>query len=123
MEKDIFQNVMLAGLGLAEKTKEKTHEIIEKLVQQGKLSKEQGQHIIKEVRDATVKGTEEAVDKVQHGFKDAKERLSFATNSDLEKLDARLSALEKKIKALEVTVLGLGVGESVSTKKRSKKKT
>ncbi len=123
MDRDIWQKALQAGLGLAERTKEKTHEIIEKLVQQGKLTSEEGQHILHEVKDATLKGSEEAKDKFQQGLASAREKLTFATSSDLEKLANKLAALEKKVKALEVTLLGLQKpAKAVPVKTKAKKK-
>ena len=122
MDKDIWQKAMLAGLGLAEKTKEKTHEVIEKLVKQGKLTTEEGQHILSEVKDVTLKGSEEAKEKLQHGISSAREKLTFATSKDVEKLGARVTALEKKLKALEVTLLGMR-GPAKPARKKAARKT
>lgn len=121
MDRDIWQKALHAGLGLAEKTKEKTHEIIEKLVQQGKLTSEEGQHILHEVKDATLKGSEEAKDKFQQGLASAREKLTFATSSDVEALANKLSGLEKKVKALEVTLLGLRTPAKAAPAKAKKK--
>jgi polyhydroxyalkanoate synthesis regulator phasin len=123
MEKDIWQKAMMATLGLAEKTKEKTSEIIEKLVQQGKLTSEEGQHIIGEVKEVTLKGSEEAKEKFQHGLASAKDKLTFAHESDLEKLTSRVSQLEKKIKALEVTLLGLNCGGAMKSPAKQTKQS
>ncbi len=119
MDKDILQKAMLAAVGLAEKTKEKTHEIIDKLVKQGKLTTEEGQHILREVKDVTIKGSEEAKEKVQQGIATARQKLTFATSNEVEKLTARVGALEKKLKALEVTLLGLRA--PAKTKKKTKR--
>lgn len=92
--KDAFKNVLLAGVGAAAITVEKSSEVIDTLVKKGELTVEQGKAMNQELKHKA----EEAKEKAESANekKDLDEIVAGLSDEDKEKLKALLADEEKK---------------------------
>jgi len=103
MEKitDAFQKMFLAGLGAVSISTEKAKDIVEDLVKEGNISKEEGDGFIE---DALRKGEalgKEVEEKSSEMVKKTLEKMNLATDDELSKIRKELEELKKKVRKLE----------------------
>ncbi len=98
--KKLLEDILFTGLGTLVVTKEKAEEIVEKMINQGDVTREEG----KELLDRFIERTEAETSKISDNFiKNIKKRLSkagFVTREELDELNSRLDKLEKQIEEL-----------------------
>ena len=97
---DIFEKAYLAGLGAWSVTKEKAKEIVDDLVEKGKITADEAPKILKEVVTKAEESKKALEERVEKGVENTVNRLNLATKTDIqrveEKLDQILKALQKK---------------------------
>ncbi len=103
MEKitDLLQKCFFAGLGAISLSGEKAQSLVDELVKQGQLTKEEGEGF---VENAIRKGEslgKDIEDKVNDLAKVAFERMHIATDEEIKGLKKDIASLKKKIKELE----------------------
>lgn len=90
---DMFKKVFLAGIGTLTLTYEKANEVVNNLVEKGKITVEQGKELNEElkrvVEDLTIKKNN------SEDLKSILKELNLATKEDIEMLNQRISNLEK----------------------------
>lgn len=94
---ELIKKAMYTGLGLAVLTKEKAEELVTELVQQAKLSEQEG----KELFDSLLKQSEHARNefqsKLDEGVLAVVKRLNLASKDEVASLRAKVEELSAKI--------------------------
>ncbi len=95
---DIFKKFLYTGVGLVAHTAEKIQQSVNKLIDDNKISAEEGKKII----DDFVKNTQTKKDEFESQLKSISEKiikgLNYAKKEELDELRARIEALEKELK-------------------------
>ncbi|MGJ0847909.1 Polyhydroxyalkanoate synthesis regulator phasin [Tissierella praeacuta DSM 18095] len=88
---EILKKVFLAGIGTLALTYEKANEVVEAMVEKGKITMEQGKELNEELKRAINKkeGT------TNSELKDILKELNLATKDDIANLESRINNLEK----------------------------
>jgi polyhydroxyalkanoate synthesis regulator phasin len=97
---DLIKKAVLTGMGVVSLTKEKIDEFSRELIDKGKLSEQEGENFILEMRkkaDESKEAFRKQTDKVVEATLN---RMQLAKVSDLEKLQAEIAGLRKEIEAL-----------------------
>jgi polyhydroxyalkanoate synthesis repressor PhaR len=101
---DMFKKLALASIGAANMTKEKLEEMFDELVKKGEMSEDERSKALKEFLDKTAESSEKARKWAEETFKNmsakfsskCEEQISELANK-IEKLNARISELERKL--------------------------
>lgn len=117
---DTIKNVVYAGVGLATVTTEKVKEVVDDLVEKGKISDTEGRRILDEV----VKNTENTKEEVENKLKMLSDKISSSFDF-LKKDDTQVDVLKKRIEELEKELAAAKkpAAKSTTTKAASAKKT
>lgn len=98
---DMLRKATLAGIGAITLTEERARRMVEELVEQGRVSQEEGETLVKEMlaKADTSRGEWEhrVRDMVQEGFR----KMDLVPRKDLEFLEQQVRALEKRVADLE----------------------
>ncbi len=97
---DVFREALLVALGAVDYSRDRLKQAVEKLREQGELSKEQADKLVKELRERGQREREDIQKRAASAVKKARSALTFATHDDLKKVERRLAKLEKAVKAL-----------------------
>lgn len=95
-----FKNILLAGIGAAATTYEKSSKLIDDMVEKGKITVDEGKELSQELK-RTLKDKENKSEESTLTKEDMKELLNemnFVSKKDLDELSSRISKLEEKNK-------------------------
>lgn len=95
---DELKNIILAGLGSAAYTYEKASNLVEELVQKGKLTLEEGKELSQELKRTVIEKEEKIKPLTKEDMAALLREMNFATKDDLESIKERLSNLEEKVR-------------------------
>jgi polyhydroxyalkanoate synthesis regulator phasin len=98
---EIFKKSLFAGLGLAVVTKTKLESVLEKLVEEGKLSRDEAEKMGKELLDSGEKQWTDFESRLQETIKGFLENMDICKSSDLKKLEKKIKSLNLRLKAVE----------------------
>lgn len=98
---EIFKKSLFAGLGLAVVTKTKLEKVLEKLVEEGKLSREEAEKMGQELLESGEKQWDDFETKLKETVKGFLENMDLCKASDLKKLEKKVKALDMRLKAQE----------------------
>jgi polyhydroxyalkanoate synthesis regulator phasin len=97
---DLIKKAVLTGMGVASLTKDKIDEFSRELIEKGKLTEQEGEKFVQEMRkraeesrDALILQTDKIVEATLH-------KMQLAKAADLEKLQVEIAGLRKEIEAL-----------------------
>lgn len=96
-----FKNIMLAGIGAAATTYEKSAKIVDEMVAKGKLTVDEGKELSEELK-RTIKDKDDAktckadTNLTKDDMKDLLNEMNFVSKKDLEDLSERIAKLEEK---------------------------
>ena len=99
---EIFKKSLFAGLGLAVVTKTKLESVLEKLVEEGKMSRDEAEKMGRELLDSGEKQWTDFESRLQETIKGFLDNMDICKASDLKKLDKKLNATNKRLKVLEM---------------------
>lgn len=91
-----LKNVLLAGLGTAAYTYEKAGNLIDEMVQKGRLTIEEGKELSEELKRNVKTKAEEIKPITKDDMVQILKEMNFATKDDITKINERLSTLEAK---------------------------
>lgn len=94
---DPIKKMMMAGIGVPEKLKEITDDLVKK----GELSESQGAKLIKEWSEKAEKGTSDITKSINETVGKALEKMNIPSMDEVEKLHKEIKSLSKKIHDLE----------------------
>ena len=98
---EIFKKSLFAGLGLAVVTKTKLESVLEKLVEEGKLSRDEAEKMGKELLDSGEKQWTDFESRLQETIKGFLDNMDICKSSDVKKLEKKIKALNLRLKAVE----------------------
>jgi polyhydroxyalkanoate synthesis regulator phasin len=90
------RDLFYAGVGYAAHAKERVAELVEELKKQGKISKPEGEKIVKDFISDTKKARDKFEDDVKNAVNEVVEKASYASQKELDVLKKRLLELEAK---------------------------
>lgn len=91
---DELKNILLAGLGSAAYTYEKSKKIVDEMVAKGKITLNEGKELSEELK-RNIKGAENEVRPLtRNDMSELLKEMNFASKDDLEEIKTRLSKLE-----------------------------
>ncbi|MFN8394823.1 MAG: hypothetical protein U0176_09150 [Bacteroidia bacterium] len=110
---DLFKKFVYTGVGMVSTTFEKFQKSVEKLVDEDKLSQEEGKKLVDDLFKNTESRREEFEAKLKKVAEEILTRMNLATQSQLQELQDRLAVIETK--------LGIEVPEKKEDAKSKKK--
>lgn len=108
---EIFKKGLFAGLGLAVVTKTKLESVLKKLVEEGKMSRDEAEKMGKELLESGEKQWTDLESYLQETIKGFLANMDICKASDVKKLKKKIKALDLRLKAVE------GPKEEKTTKK------
>lgn len=107
----ILRNTVLAFVGALHVTKNQAEKIIDELIKKGELDKSKRKEAVMELLDKAEKSTEtwrkklaKETEKATTSVKGFAKEYGWATQSDMKKIDNKISRLQKRIRDLESSV-------------------
>ena len=98
---EIFKKSLFAGLGLAVVTKTKLESVLDKLVEEGKMSREEAEKMGRDLLESGEKQWTDFESRLQDTVKGFLENMDICKASDVKKLEKKIKALDIRLKALE----------------------
>jgi len=107
---DLLEQTMLAGVGLLFLTHDKISELVDKLVEEGKIKPEQARELARELADRGEQEREE----LQRLVREEIDRLTPATKEDLQALERKIDELATRLDKLAASPSPQESGEASS---------
>ena len=98
---EIFKKSLFAGLGLAVVTKTKLESVLEKLVEEGKMSRDEAEKMGQDLLESGEKQWTDFETRLQETVKGFLKNMDISKASDMKKLEKKVKALDTRLKALE----------------------
>jgi len=98
---EIFKKSLFAGLGLAVVTKSKLESVLEKLVEEGKMSRGEAEKMGKELLESGENQWTDFETRLQDTIKGFLKNMDICKTTDLKKLEKKVKAIDMRLKALE----------------------
>lgn len=95
---EIVKKGLLAGLGLAAITKEKTQKIAQELIDKGQTSRKDVDAIAKVILERARKGKEVIESKIGEGVKKIIAKMDIPTREEIKELKKMVEEIKKKLK-------------------------
>ena len=90
-----LDKMMLAGLGALSMSRERAEKIFDEYVERGRVAKEGRSGFVKELMESADRTREDLQKLVDEQVEQTVQRLHLATKEDIERLEAKLDALQK----------------------------
>lgn len=97
---DLIKKALFTGMGVAFLTKEKIDEFSRELIDKGKLSEQEGEKLVAEMRQRADESKEALKKQTDKLVEATIGRMQLARASDVENLQTEIAALRKEIEAL-----------------------
>ena len=94
---DFFEKAYLAGLGALTVTREKAKEIVDELVEKGKITAEEAPKILKDVAARAEEGKKAIEERIGKGVENTVARLNLATRKDVQEIEKKLDQVLKEL--------------------------
>jgi polyhydroxyalkanoate synthesis regulator phasin len=101
MMEDTLKKIMYTGLGFLSLTKNKVEEMIDDLVDKGRLSREEGQRIMKDFKKDSATSREAMENEMKQWVENAMSKMDIAQKKDLDQLREEVEALQRRVTAIE----------------------
>jgi poly(hydroxyalkanoate) granule-associated protein len=98
---DAVRKVLLAGVGAVALTVETVEDLVEKLVERGELTEEEGRKLINDVWSKRKKDAKKAEEEVNKRVDELMARFDIPTKAEFEDLSAQISEVSKKVDGLK----------------------
>lgn len=98
---DFIHRMMAAGWGFLSLSEEKARAFIDDLIKRGEISAKEGEGLLKSILNKLESTGKDLEGKVSELVKRYLKRENLCTKEDMEKLSARIDAMEDRLKALE----------------------
>ena len=96
---ETFKNTLLAGLGAASITKERTESLLKELVEKGKITSQEAKDLAESYSDKGKAEFDKLQNEIGNFFDAGLKQAHVATQKDLNALTERVEALEKALAA------------------------
>jgi len=98
---ELIKKAMLTGLGVASLTKEKIEEIGRDFIDQGKLSQQEGEKLMEELRARVDESKEEIKKQIEERVEEVLKKMNLARSSELDELKRQIKELQDARKEKE----------------------
>ncbi len=98
---NLFKEMMATGLGAVFFTKDKIEEMVEDLVEEGKVSRNEATQLVDEIFNKAKEQREEMVKRVKVEVENNLERAGLARKEEVKALQEDVSRLELQLEAVE----------------------
>jgi len=98
--KETLKKSVLAGLGAIDFSVEKVGKVVDKLVEKGEITAEQGRKLLDELIERGRKDSADLSKKIDDNIRKALERVTFVPKKTFETLEARVAEIERKLDGL-----------------------
>jgi len=95
---DFMKKYMMLGVGLAVKTKDEVEKMAKDLINQGKMSEQEGRHFMDDLFKRYDESKKVMEDKVENLVESSMKKAGFARQSEVETLKKELQELKEKLK-------------------------
>ena len=95
---DLLRKATLMGIGITSMTKDKIEELAKEIVEEGKLSEEEGKKLVEDLLKQADEARNELESRVEKLVRSALEKLDIPSRAEVEKLKVRIKKLEIQIK-------------------------
>lgn len=92
---DTFKKIINASLGMAIIARNKVNDIINELVEKGKMSQAEGEKFINDLKTETEKSRKDAEEEIRNVIRKVLQKMDIPTKEDFNRLEKRVKALEK----------------------------
>ena len=96
--KDLFEKGIFMGLGLLALTKEQGEKMIEELIEKGRISREEGPKVLKDLLARAEEEKKALEARIDSGLAKSLQRLNVPTRKDMEKVNKKLDQILKELK-------------------------
>ncbi len=94
---DILHKALMAGLGVPEKLKDITDDLVKK----GELSESQGARLVKECTEKAAKSGEDISKSISDLIKMTMEKMNIPSRDEVDELNKKVKSLSSKVRKLE----------------------
>lgn len=98
---DFVRKATLAGIGALTLSEERARKLVNELVEQGRLSREEGEGIFRDLKAKTEASREEWEQRVREMIQEAFRKLDLVPRKDLEAVEDQLRLLQRRVSDLE----------------------
>jgi polyhydroxyalkanoate synthesis regulator phasin len=98
---DFFRKAALAGIGALTLTEERARKIVEELVEQGRVSRDEGETLIKDMMAKADTSRTEWEGRIREMVQEAFRKMDLVPRRDLQVLEEQLRILERRVAELE----------------------
>jgi len=98
---DLFRKATLAGIGALTLTEERARRLIDELVEQGRMSREEGEALVKDMAAKVETSTSEWESRLRDMVQEAFRKMDLVPRKDLATLEEHVRVLEKRVAELE----------------------
>lgn len=98
---DFFRKAALAGIGALTLTEERARKIVDELVEQGRVSREEGEKMFKDMMAKADLSRDEWEGKVRDMVQEGFRRMDLVPRKDLQVVEEQVRCLEKRVVELE----------------------
>jgi poly(hydroxyalkanoate) granule-associated protein len=95
------RKVLLASIGAVALAQEELEDFINKLVEQGEIAEKEGKKLVQEMREKRKDRFLSVEDRMSKRMEESLKNMNIPTKADVEALNAKISALSKKIDDLQ----------------------
>ncbi len=95
---DLIKKVVLTGVGLAALTKEKIEEVVQEVVEKGKLSEKEGKEFIEELLKKSEGAREKLEGQIEKAVQATLNKMNLVTRDEFSKLERQIRQLKKAVK-------------------------
>ncbi len=98
---DTLKRMLYTGLGFLSLTKNKVDDVVNDLIDKGRLSREEGQRIMKDFRKESSSSREAMEREMKQWLEGTLSKMDIAQKKDLDELREEVATLQRRVTALE----------------------
>jgi polyhydroxyalkanoate synthesis regulator phasin len=98
---DLFRKAALAGIGALTLTEERARRLVDELVEQGRMSREEGEALVKDMAARVETSTSEWEARLRDMVQEVFRKMDLVPRKDMVGLEERFKTLERRLAELE----------------------
>ena len=98
---DLVKKAMFTGIGFAALTKDKVDEVAQLFVEQGKLSRQEGEKLVQDIMERSKESQEQLSKQVEALVKAGLEKANVVTADEVRELKEEIVVLKQRVQILE----------------------
>lgn len=98
---DFIRKATLAGIGALTLSEDRAKRLLDELVEQGRMSREEGESIFRDLLSKSEESREEWENRIRGMVQDAFRKMDLVPRKDLEALEEQLLLLQRRVLELE----------------------